>query len=215
MNSKWLHNIQSTLFDSNGDLQANSIKRHSEFVKIIAMQSTDYNNRFQNLTLYYSFADSPFGGLIIANNEAGICYLAFEDSRDKAKDTMAKHFPNATFHLKSNDMQRNCLSIFNFKWNELQTINLYIKGTDFQIGVWNALLDIPISNIATYGEIANIIGDPKASRAVGTAIGDNPIAYIIPCHRVVRADGKIGNYMWGQEIKRNILSFERTYNLSK
>jgi AraC family transcriptional regulator of adaptative response/methylated-DNA-[protein]-cysteine methyltransferase len=100
------------------------------------------------------------------------------------------------------------LKMFRDDWSDLDKIKLHLKGTPFQIKVWNALLQIPVGSLKSYLEIANEIGDPKASRAVGTAIGNNPIAYIIPCHRVITSSGNLGGYHWGIDRKSAIIGWE-------
>lgn len=103
---------------------------------------------------------------------------------------MINSFPNANYQQKVDKIQQEILMVFLNDWNKLSKIKLHLKGTDFQLKVWEALLTIPKGKLATYGEIAKKIKKPKASRAVGTAIGSNPIAYLIPCHRVIQSSGK-------------------------
>ncbi len=105
-------------------------------------------------------------------------------------------------------MQQNGLFIFQNDWSKLNEIKLHLKGTDFQLKVWDTLLKIPMGQLSTYGNIAEQIGNPNASRAVGTAIGSNPVAFLIPCHRVIQASGNIGGYMWGNTRKTAIIGWE-------
>ena len=118
------------------------------------------------------------------------------------------HFPNAEFKQKVDSFQQNAFHIFTHDWNQLAQIKLHLKGTDFQIKVWQSLLRIPVGKLSTYGQVANNIEKSKASRAVGTAIGKNPVAYLIPCHRVIRSTGEFGNYMWGSTRKTAIIAWE-------
>jgi len=104
------------------------------------------------------------------------------------------------------------LFIFTHDWNKLQQIKLHLKGTPFQLKVWETLLKIPMGRLSTYGSIAQAIKNPKASRAVGSAIGDNPVAFLIPCHRVIQSGGIIGNYMWGPTRKKAIIGWESARN---
>ena len=106
------------------------------------------------------------------------------------------------------ELQQNALFIFTQDWNRLKEIKLHLKGTDFQIKVWNALLKIPAGSLATYADVAARINNPKACRAVGTAIGENPVAFLIPCHRVIRSSGEFGNYHWGEVRKTAMIGWE-------
>ena len=134
--------------------------------------------------------------------------MAFEENKENAlRDLMIK-FPNASFFEKTDEFQQNALSIFNKDWTKLNTIKLHLKGTDFQLKVWESLLKIPLGKLSTYGNLADKIGNPKASRAVGTAIGSNPVAFLIPCHRVIQSSGKIGGYMWGSDRKQLMIGWE-------
>ena len=104
--------------------------------------------------------------------------------------------------------QKNALFIFNNDWSKLPEIKLHLKGTDFQLKVWEALLKIPMGQLSTYGKVATAIQKPTASRAIGTAIGSNPVAFLIPCHRVIQSTGNIGGYMWGNTRKTAIIGWE-------
>jgi len=112
-------------------------------------------------------------------------------------------------------LQQNALKIFNHDWSDLSKIKLHLKGTDFQLKVWQALLRIPSGSASTYGALADTIHSPKASRAVGTAIGSNPIAFLIPCHRVIRSTGVIGDYRWQSERKIAMLGWEAAQMLGE
>jgi len=105
-------------------------------------------------------------------------------------------------------IQQNALYIFTHDWSKLHQIKLHLKGTDFQVKVWEALLKIPMGKLSTYGSIAAVIDKPKASRAVGTAIGDNPVAFLIPCHRVIQSTGGFGQYHWGRVRKTTMIGWE-------
>ena len=105
-------------------------------------------------------------------------------------------------------MQQNALSIFTQDWRKLKDIKLHLKGTDFQLKVWETLLKIPVGGLTTYGDIAAGINNPRACRAVGTAVGENPVAFLIPCHRVIRASGELGNYHWGEIRKSAMIGWE-------
>jgi AraC family transcriptional regulator of adaptative response/methylated-DNA-[protein]-cysteine methyltransferase len=121
---------------------------------------------------------------------------------------LRKHFPNAHFKQVLDLSQQNALYIFTHDWSKLDQIKLHLKGTDFQLKVWETLLKIPMGALSTYGTIANKIEKPLSSRAVGTAIGSNPIAFLIPCHRVIQSSGLLGGYMWGNTRKTAIIGWE-------
>jgi AraC family transcriptional regulator of adaptative response/methylated-DNA-[protein]-cysteine methyltransferase len=144
----------------------------------------------------------------VAATNKGICHLAFSENNTSAFETLQSIFPNATFHKKSDQFQQEALQVFRNDWTDLNEIKLHLKGTKFQLKVWEALLSIPYGDLSTYGEIAETIEHPKASRAVGTAIGNNPIAYLIPCHRVIQKSGNIGGYHWNPIRKKAIIGWE-------
>ncbi len=205
---------KASLFDTALETGLSSTSRlHDLFVKIEGMSPAEYKNGGKSLRINYSFSESPFGNVIAASTEKGICYLAFENDIPKALGDLQAKFPNASFFEQQDDFQKNALSIFSKDWTELNTVKLHLKGTDFQLKVWESLLTIPMGKLSTYGKLAEKIGHSKASRAVGTAIGSNPVAFLIPCHRVIQSSGKIGGYMWGTERKQLIIGWEssRTY----
>ena len=182
---------------------------HDLFVTIEGMTPGEYKNGGENLRINYSFATSPFGEIIIASTDKGICCMEFVVSdRMEAFSALQRRFPNARFYQTVDAFQQNALLIFAQDWSKLSEIKLHLKGTDFQLKVWEALLKVPMGGMTTYGDIAARIEKPKACRAVGTAVGDNPVAFLIPCHRVIRSTGEFGNYHWGIERKELILGWE-------
>ncbi|HCR77601.1 MAG TPA: cysteine methyltransferase [Chryseobacterium sp.] len=200
---------KASLFDTAYETGLSSTSRlHDLFVKIEGMSPAEYKNGGKSLNINYSFSESPFGKVIAASTEKGICYMAFETDHHKALGDLQAKFPNASFFERKDDFQSNALSIFSKDWSELNTIKLHLKGTNFQLKVWESLLTIPMGKLSTYGNLADKIGNPNASRAVGTAIGSNPVAFLIPCHRVIQSTGKIGGYMWGSERKQLIIGWE-------
>jgi AraC family transcriptional regulator of adaptative response/methylated-DNA-[protein]-cysteine methyltransferase len=172
------------------------------------MTPAEYKNGGKSLLINYSFAESPFGNLIVASTSKGICYMAFDNKESNAFNNLKQKFPNATFQHKRDLTQQNALFLFENDWSKLSEIKLHLKGTDFQLKVWETLLKIPMGQLSTYGKIADQIGNPNASRAVGTAIGNNPVALLIPCHRVIQSSGNIGGYMWGSTRKTAIIGWE-------
>lgn len=181
---------------------------HDLFVNIEGMTPAEYKNGGKNLTIHYDFSESPFGNLLVASTSKGICYLAFYQDANQAITDAKLKFPNATWHQKADSIQQDALSIFQNNWSTLNKIKLHLKGTDFQLKVWETLLKIPMGQLSTYGNIAARVGNPNASRAVGTAIGSNPVAFLIPCHRVIQSSGNTGGYMWGSTRKTAIIAWE-------
>ncbi|WP_425638003.1 bifunctional helix-turn-helix domain-containing protein/methylated-DNA--[protein]-cysteine S-methyltransferase [Algoriphagus yeomjeoni] len=181
---------------------------HDLFVKIEGMTPGEFKNGGENLILNYSFAETPFGEIIVASTPKGICHLAFYEDQNEGEATMKACFPNAGYHELLDEIQQEALFIFQHDWNKLNQIKLHLHGTPFQLKVWDALLKIPLGKLKTYGSIATEIEKPKASRAIGTAIGSNPVAFLIPCHRVIQASGKLGGYMWGNTRKSAIIGWE-------
>ncbi|MBQ0729866.1 MAG: methylated-DNA--[protein]-cysteine S-methyltransferase [Oleispira antarctica] len=181
---------------------------HDLFVNIEGMTPGEYKKGGQNLAINYSFSETPFGDVVVASTEKGICYLAFIDSYVLGLEELKKIFPNASYQKRLDNNQKNTLCIFQHDWSQLNKIKLHLKGTDFQLKVWQALLTIPQGGLVTYGNIARRITQPTASRAVGTAIGSNPIAFLIPCHRVIQSSGNIGGYRWNPIRKKAIIGWE-------
>jgi len=181
---------------------------HDLFINIEGMTPGEYKNGGEQLQINYSFAETPFGNIIVASTTKGICHLAFADDEKDALQQLQLQFPNAQFRQVVDTIQQNALFIFTQDWKDLSKIKLHLKGTPFQIKVWEALLKIPMGDVSTYSNIANTINNPNASRAVGTAIGDNPVAFLIPCHRVIRSTGDFGQYHWGSIRKTAMIGWE-------
>ncbi len=203
-----------TLFDATLETGLSSTSRlHDLFVSIEGMTPAEYKSGGRQLSVLYSFAGSPFGKLIIASTSKGICYMAFEEDEQQALENIREKFPHAVFQAGTDQNQQNALLIFQQDWSKLPEIKLHLKGTHFQLKVWESLLKIPMGRLSTYGTIAAEIGNPAASRAVGTAVGSNPVAFLIPCHRVIQASGIFGGYMWGPMRKTAMIGWEsaRTY----
>ncbi len=204
-----LQDQQATLFDTAYHTGLSGTGRlHDLFIQMEGMTPAEFKNGGRNLSIQYSFADSPFGKVIVASTSKGICHMAFEEDEDQAVWNLQQKFPFAMYQNLFDDLQANALSIFQTDWTQLKQIKLHLKGTEFQLKVWEALLKIPFAGVSTYGKIADQIGQPTASRAVGTAIGSNPVAFLIPCHRVIQSTGHLGGYMWGKTRKTAMLGWE-------
>ncbi len=204
-----LKNNDATLLDAAYETGLSGSSRlHDLFIKIEAMTPGEFNNGGQNLSINYSFTNSPFGRIIIASTDRGVCHLSFQDDETVALSNLKFQFPNAKFDEVEDKFQHNALNIFKQDWENIDQVRLHLKGTDFQLKVWESLLELPLANLSTYGSVADKIDRPKASRAVGTAIGKNPVAFLIPCHRVIQKNGNIGGYMWGVTRKSAIIAWE-------
>ena len=202
---------QATLFETAAETGLSSTGRlHDLFVNIEGMTPAEYKNGGKGLDINYNFSESPFGKIIVASTKKGICFMAFYEDETEAFSTLKSHFSNAHFTQKTDSFHENALSIFRHDPSKINQLKLHLKGTDFQLKVWETLLKIPSGKLATYGMIANEIDKPKASRAVGTAIGSNLVAFIIPCHRVIQSTGAFGGYMWGSNRKTAIIGWEAT-----
>jgi AraC family transcriptional regulator of adaptative response/methylated-DNA-[protein]-cysteine methyltransferase len=204
-----LKNQQATLFDAAFETGLSGTGRlHDLFIKIEGMTPGEYKNGGENLSINYSYAESPFGNILVASTAKGICYMAFADNEEQALNDLQKHFPNAELRQMVDMIQQNALYIFTHDWSKLNKIKLHLKGTDFQLKVWETLLKIPMGKLSTYGDIAKQINIAGASRAVGTAVGSNPVAFLIPCHRVIQSTGIVGGYHWGNTRKTAMIGWE-------
>jgi len=181
---------------------------HDLFINIEGMTPGEYKNGGEGLFIKYSFANSIFGNIIVASTVKGICHVSFLDDEKTAIKNLMQSFPHATYIQSIEEIHLKVIGIFNQKNHAAEKINLHIKGTAFQIKVWEALLKIPEAVLGTYADIAGEIDKAKATRAVGSAIGKNPVAYLIPCHRVIQSTGLFGGYMWGSERKTAMIGWE-------
>jgi AraC family transcriptional regulator of adaptative response/methylated-DNA-[protein]-cysteine methyltransferase len=190
---------------------------HDLFIKIEGMTPGEYKNGGEALHIRYSFAESPFGPLLVASTDKGVCYMAFVDAvtsrawdedRETALRDLKEHFPRAQYEAAADAHQKRALSIFSGDWTSPEALRLHLKGTPFQVKVWESLLKVPAGGLTTYAKVAARLQNPKAVRAVGSAVGQNPVAFLIPCHRVIRSDGQVGDYHWGGTRKNAIIGWE-------
>ncbi len=183
---------------------------HDLFVNIEGMTPGQYKNGGENLTIHYSFHECQFGNYLLASTQTGICnILFFEKSAQEVVNELRELWPKARLLESPGQHDAPVKAFFNKSLSADTPLRLHLKGTDFQLKVWEALLKIPEAAMVSYGTIAQSIDKPSAQRAVGTAIGSNPIAYIIPCHRVIKNVGKIGEYRWGRHRKTAMLGWEQ------
>jgi len=207
-----LKQSSSTLQDATHEAGLSGTGRlHDLFMTIEGMTPGEFKNGGAALTINYSFAESPFGNILVASTPKGICHMSFADEEASAFDALKQHFPNASYRQMVDLIQQNALFIFTHDWSKLDQIKLHLKGTAFQLKVWETLLRVPTGGLSTYRTIAEKIDNPNAVRAVGTAIGQNPVAFLIPCHRVIQSSGALGNYHWGRTRKEAIIGWEAAH----
>ena len=185
---------------------------HDLFVKIEGMTPGDYARGGAGLVIRYGYVDSLFGRLLVAATDRGICHMAFEDSpADGAQPALSRLralFPAAEITEEDASCHRDALAALAGDWSGVESIRLHLRGTPFQMKVWEALLRIPSGALAGYGDVAAAIGRPGAARAVAGAVAANPVAVLIPCHRVIRQSGQIGGYAWGVARKQALIGRE-------
>jgi len=182
-------------------------KRNKNFIVHEFFYSKNYNKNTTSFPkISYQFKNSPFGEILIMNNEIGLCGLAFCDhfGKDTVLADMKLRWPNANYKEDTVFSDREFKSIL----DQSKKVNLCLIGSKLQIQVWKALLKIPTGKVISYTTLAKYIGKPKAVRTIATAIGKNPLCWLIPCHRVLRANGELGGYHWGLNVKRNMLTYE-------
>ena len=205
--AKSLLRERHTLLDVAGDIGLSGTSRlHDMFITWEAMSPGEFANGGRDLTIYDGWFDSPFGKAYVLGTAKGICGMAFSEEfgTDWSVQDMRSRWPNAQFVAGSDVLDPWVQAAFKGRGN----VPLHFAGSPLQIKVWEALLNIPSGQVTTYSDIATRIQNPKATRAVGTAVGRNPISWIIPCHRALRRDGALGGYHWGVPIKRAMLAFE-------
>ena len=182
------------------------------FTTLEGVTPQEYKMHGSGIRVEYGFHETPFGLCLIGVTERGICWLSFmqaDEDPNVAIESMKAHWHNSLFHLDQNLTASFAARIFNAsKTNKSGKLHVFVKGTNFQLKVWEALLKIPLGGVTTYQGIAESIQSPKAMQAVGSAVGANHIAYLIPCHRVIRKDGILGGYRWSPSRKKSIIGWE-------
>ncbi|RJP82722.1 MAG: methylated-DNA--[protein]-cysteine S-methyltransferase [Candidatus Zixiibacteriota bacterium] len=183
---------------------------HDLFVTAEAMTPGEYKARGEALEIRYGFGDGPFGECLIAATSRGVCHLAFSgEDREAALASLQGRWPGAQFREDGESAEDYRRRIFpEGSRDGLAPVPVLLKGTNFQIQVWRALLRIPAGRAQAYEDVAAAVGKPGAVRAVGQAVAANPVAYLIPCHRVIRKLGVVGDYRWGATRKRAMLGWE-------
>ena len=185
---------------------------HDLFVTHEAITPGAYKAKGAGLVIEYGFHASPFGNALIMITDLGLTGLAFANPGEEqgALDDMCSRWPHAEYQENETATRPFVDRIFNLQsWQSEQALRITLIGTDFEIRVWETLLTIPFGSMTTYSEVAQHIGKPRASRAVGTAVGKNPLSFVVPCHRVMGKSGSLCGYHWGLTRKRAILGWER------
>jgi len=184
---------------------------HDLFVTHEAITPGDYKLKGFGLTVRWGFHPSPFGTALVMATDRGLCGLAFADAGEEAAALadMTGRWPRARFVEDSAATAPYAARVFEpSRWRGDEPLRVVLIGTDFQVRVWDALLRVPMRRLTTYGALASSLGAPKASRAVGAAVGANPVSFVVPCHRAVGASGALTGYHWGLTRKRAILGWE-------
>ena len=184
---------------------------HDLFINLEGMTPGEYKNGGENLTIFYSVHSSPYGKFVVASTEKAICNLFFIDENEDATASLKAEWPSAKLIEKVTVEHRKVEAFFMHEKPDAP-ISLRLKGTPFQIKVWQALLQIPEGALTSYGVIATHLDAPNSQRAIGTAIGKNPVGFLIPCHRVIRSMGETGGYRWNPIRKQAIIGWEAARN---
>jgi len=184
---------------------------HDLFVTFQSMTPAEYRDHGSGLEIGYGVHDSPFGRCLLGITARGICWLSFQENKTaRALAALRDTWSGADLSPAHDDTAGMMRRIFPGEGSLPHSpLPLLVQGTDFQLQVWRALLGIPLGATATYGDLAETIQKPRAARAVGTAVGRNAIAFLIPCHRIIRSDGEVGGYRWGSPRKDVMLEWER------
>ena len=204
-------NEQPSLLDLSLDAGLSSTSLvHDHFIRFYAMSPKQVREQGAGITISHGFYASPFGECYIGNSDNGIVWLAVTDpvSREESLRQLSNEWKHAQFIHNDRQHQNIIDTLFTAAMSK-EPLFLHIKGTNFQLRVWEALLKIPGGSCTRYQDIARLIDAPRAARAVGTAIAQNPISWLIPCHRVIRATGIVGHYRWGNTRKQSLLAWEQ------
>lgn len=216
--AKQLLSVATPILEVSDSLGLSSGSRlYDHFVQLEAVTPGEFKLGGAGLTIEYALLDTPFGMTFIAATERGICNLEFLDNVEIEAHLIyfAKKWPHAKLHKNKPRIREIITALFSAENKRVNAdrkpdrpLSLYVTGTNFQVNVWQALLRIPPGKVASYKQLANDIGHPGAARAVGQAVGANPVAFLIPCHRVIRQSGKLGGYHWGETRKHAIHAWE-------
>ncbi len=189
---------------------SSSSRLHDHFIHLEAVTPGEYKMGGADLTIEYAVHDTPFGKAFIAITPRGICNFSFLENAeaDGHLTNLFKKWPRATVHENHQRTSAVIETMFGKKQILDRPVSLHVSGTNFQVSVWKALLQIPPAKVASYSQVASAIGRPSSARAVGLAVGANPVALLIPCHRVIQQSGRLGGYYWGETRKQAIHVWE-------
>jgi len=208
-----LQETDMSVFDVSTNIGLSSGSRlYDHFVQLTAVTPAEYKQRGKSVDIFFGIHTTPFGHAFIAVTTRGICQLVFVDQQTKQEllQNLIQIWPLANCVEDTKITAETIKQLFSLETPNEKPLSLWVKGINFQINVWRALLMIPDGELQSYKQIAQHIGNPKATRAVGTAIGANPVAFLIPCHRVIRQSGELGGYRWGLTRKQAMLVREAT-----
>jgi AraC family transcriptional regulator of adaptative response/methylated-DNA-[protein]-cysteine methyltransferase len=205
----------SSVLDATYSVGLSSPSRlHDLFISTEAVTPGQYKTNGEGLLIRFGIHPTPFGQALIGITDRGICHLSFvQTDLDTSLNILKKKWTRAVLMEDSQSTGALITPVFSLGSNPAP-ISLFLSGTNFQLKVWEALLNVPRGSVTTYEQVAAQIGEPNAMRAVGAAIGQNPIAYLIPCHRVIRKMGEFGNYRWGTARKKALLGWETARSIS-
>jgi AraC family transcriptional regulator of adaptative response/methylated-DNA-[protein]-cysteine methyltransferase len=208
-----LTNGSRSLLEVSHDIGLSSSSRlYDHFVQLEAVTPGEYKNRGRDVHVHYGIHPTPFGRMLLAVTQRGVCRAVFLDFADINDELEAIHktWPLCSIQHKPKSTAYIVETLFGTKRKQRAgPLSLHVAGTNFQIAVWRALMNIPQGTVASYSQVAKSLGRPRASRAVGRAIGANPVTFLIPCHRVIQQSGALGGYRWGSTKKQMILTWEQ------
>jgi len=209
--AKQLLNESRPLLEVSNTIGLSSGSRlYDHFVQLEAVTPGEYKNGGAGLSIDYAVHNTPFGDAFIATTKRGVCQFSFLDYSDVGMilSGLSRKWPHAELHENYQRTRTITEAMFDREKKPDRPLSLHVSGTNFQVSVWRALLQIPPGTVVSYSRMALEIGRPRSARAVGTAIGANPVAFLIPCHRVIRKSGSLGGYHWGETRKHAMHAWE-------
>ena len=185
---------------------------HDLMVNVFAMTPEEYRRKGRSIEIEYGWHQTPFGYCLLATTVKGVCWMSFHDDKS-GLDALRQEWNAASFRENSDTTRQVARQIFEEVYQQPQSVMLHVKGTNLQIRVWEALLNVPRHELATYSQVAEYVDRPRAVRAVASAVGKNMVAYVIPCHRVIRKSGALGGYRWGLPRKAVMNAWESAQSI--
>jgi AraC family transcriptional regulator, regulatory protein of adaptative response / methylated-DNA-[protein]-cysteine methyltransferase len=205
-----LHRGESVLSAALGVGMSGPARLHDLCIALEAATPGEIKSGGAGLKIQFGYAATPFGNWLVAETARGICHVGFTDEESDALAALRHMWPQAELIRDDGVAVQLAFTVFSnhARTEPRPTLRAFVRGTEFQVRVWRALLQVPAGALVSYGRLAGTVGRPSASRAVGSAVGQNPIAYLIPCHRVIRETGIVRGYRWGNTRKRALLAWE-------